>query len=265
MIIPTSFLFGWLRCDIRLARARQFTAAAALCLVVLTPDILRAQPSPEIVILWQDATVQRGDDARIPIRALICQAPASWDSLSITVRFAPATLAFRRAGGGGASIMQCESPRVDTQFVNLNIASARLFCSTLLNPSSSSSGDTVVLATVEFQTLASADLTTTIVVDSLSVNGRLVLPSNASRPAQITVRGAPLVIGQFPDAIGQNYPNPVTNSGANFPYTVAEAGRVEFALLSVRGEVLAEFPPVIRRQGRYIFEFLPLAPISGGA
>jgi hypothetical protein len=261
MMIFIFALFDMVSFCICSARARGI--ATFLCFALFAPGILRAQTSPEIVIVWQDASVQRGGEARIPIRALIRQAPASWDSLSITIRFAPAALAFRRSFGGGANLMQCESPRVDTQFVNLNIAAARLSCSSLLNAPLSS--DTITLATIEFQTLASADLTTTIVVDSLSVNGRLVLPASASRPAQITLQGAPLVIGQFPDAIGQNFPSPVTAAGASFPYTVAEAGRVEFALLSVRGETLAEYPPVIQRQGRYIFEFAPTTPLSAGA
>lgn len=206
----------------------------------------------------QDTTVKRGDLVRVAVRAVFRQLPASVDSIRFVVRYAPLSLAFQGALGGGANVMQCTPPRTDSQFVNLNFGNIQVSCAAL-RPLATNT-DTVTLATLVFRTLASPDLTTPLSIESLWLNG-ILIPLLSSRQALITMQGAPLVAGEFPDAIGQNYPNPATLDGTTFPYTVAETGSVELSLLSSRGEVVLEFPPVNRRQGRYLLHISPGAAL----
>lgn len=221
---------------------------------------LAAQPT-EVSFHLQDTTVQRGTLVRIAIRASFRQLPPAFNSMRFTVRYAPSSLAFERATGGGLNVMQCPTPRTDSQFVNLNLGAIQVSCAAL-RPISAN-GDIVTLAVLEFRTLASPDLTTSLAVDSLSLDGRKLLPV-MSRPALITMQGAPLVTGEFPDAIGQNYPNPSTSEGTTFPYTVATSGLVDFALISSRGDVMVEFPTIQRGQGRYLLQLPPNPALSGG-
>jgi hypothetical protein len=225
----------------------------------LLPEKLPAQT--DISIQLPDTTLQRGTLVRLPIRAVIRQLAAPITSLSIIIRYAPSSLAFQQAIGGGASLMQCATPRTDSQFVNLNLASVRVSCDNLRRISSGS--DTIIMATLEFLTLASPNVTTSVSVDSLSVNGRTVLPTSP-RPAVIRMTGAPLVEGNFSDGLGQNYPHPVPVDGAVFPYTVVELGIVDFALISSGGNVIREFPSLRRPQGRYFFTFKPEGDMPSG-
>ncbi len=221
----------------------------------------QSQAQTDISIQLPDTTVQRGTLVRLPIRAVLRQFTDPINSLSVVLRYAPSSLAFRQAIGGGANLMQCATPRTDSQFVNLNLASVRLSCDNLRRISPSS--DLVTLVGVEFLTLASPDVTTSITVDSLLVNGRAVVPTS-SRPSVIRMTGAPLVEGNFSDGLGQNYPHPVPADGAVFPYTVVELGIVDFALISAGGNVIREFPSLRRPQGRYFFTFKPESDMASG-
>lgn len=234
---------------------------AVLLLLVFTERPPLAAQTPQVSFHLQDTSVPRGTLVRVAIRTVFRQLPASLDSIRFTVRYAPSTLAFQAARGGGSSVMQCPSPRIDSQFVNLNLGAIRVSCAALRSLPANT--DTVTLATMDFRTLASPDITTFLAVDSLSLNGRLLLPVS-SRPAQITLQGAPLVAAEFPDAIGQNFPNPAPAEGTMFPYTVAASGLVEFALISSRGDVMTEFPPILRNQGRHVFQLSTTTTLSGG-
>lgn len=236
------------------------TLAVLLLLVCMERTPLAAQ-TPQVSFHLQDTSVPRGTLVRLAIRAVFRQLPTSLDSIRFTVRYAPSSIAFQEARGGGASVMQCPTPRIDSQFVNLNLGAIRVSCASLRSLPANT--DTVTLATMYFRTLASPDITTFLAVDSLSLNGRLLLPVS-SRPAQITLQGAPLVAAEFPDAIGQNFPNPAPAEGTMFPYTVAASGLVEFALISSRGDVVTEFLPIPRNQGRHIFQLSNTTTLSGG-
>ena len=225
----------------------------------LLPEQSKAQT--DISIQLPDTTIQRGTLVRLPIRAVLRQFTDPINSFSIVLRFAPSSLAFRQAIGGGTSLMQCDTPRTDSQFVNLNLASVRISCDNLRRISPGS--DLVTIATVEFLTLASPDVTTSISVDALVVNGRAVVPTSP-RPSVIRMTGAPLVEGNFSDGLGQNYPHPVPVDGAVFPYTVVELGIVEFALISSGGNVIREYPSLRRPQGRYFFTFKPENDMASG-
>lgn len=234
---------------------------AALLLLVFTESTPLAAQIPQVSFHLQDTAVQRGTIVRIAIRAVFRQLPASLDSIRFTVRYAPSSLAFQAARGGGSNVMQCLTPRIDSQYVNLNLGAIRVSCAALRSLPANT--DTVTLATMDFRTLASPDITTFLAVDSLSLNGRLLFPVS-SRPAQIILQGAPLVAAEFPDAIGQNFPNPATAEGSTFPYTVAASGLVEFALISSRGDVVTEFAPFPRNQGRHLFQLSRTSTLSGG-
>ncbi len=234
---------------------------AALLLLVFTESTPLAAQIPQVSFHLQDTAVQRGTIVRIAIRAVFRQLPASLDSIRFTVRYAPSSLAFQAARGGGSNVMQCLTPRIDSQFVNLNLGAIRVSCAALRSLPANT--DTVTLATMDFRTLASPDITTFLAVDSLSLNGRLLFPVS-SRPAQIILQGAPLVAAEFPDAIGQNFPNPANAEGTTFPYTVAASGLVEFALISSRGDVVTEFAPFPRNQGRHLFQLSRTSTLSGG-
>ena len=222
----------------------------------------QAHAQPQVSIQLSDTTIRRGTAVRVPVRALLRQLPASFDSLRFILRYAPSSLAFQQALGGGASVMQCASPRVDSQFVNLNLGTVQVSCAALRQLPANN--DTLLtLATLEFLTLASPDVSTVVGVESLFINGRAVA-LGSPRPARISLQGAPLVAGEFPDALGQNYPNPGGAEGTIFPYTVAEAGLVEFALISEQGVVVMEFPSQQRRQGRYLLNIQPITTLSSG-
>lgn len=232
-----------------------------LLLSVSAASVPLAAQLTEVSFHLQDTTVQRGTIVRIAIRASFRQLPPTFNSMRFTLRYTPLSLAFERATGGGLNVMQCPTPRTDSQFVNLNLGAIHVSCS-VLRPIPANA-DIVTLAVLEFRTLASPDLTTSLTVDSLSLDGRKLLPVT-SRPALVTIQGAPLVAGEFPDAIGQNYPNPSTSEGTTFPYTVATSGLVDFALISSRGDVVVEFPTIQRGQGRYLLQLPPNPALSGG-
>jgi hypothetical protein len=228
--------------------------------LVISTTHVHAQPQASIQL--SDTTLRRGTTVRLPIRAFLLQLPASFDSLRFIVRYAPSSLAFQRAVGAGASVMQCASPRVDSQFVNLNLGTVQVSCAALRQLPTNN--DTLLtLATLEFLTLASPDVSTFISVESLFINGRVVA-LGSSRPAMISLQGAPLVSGEFPDALGQNYPNPGGAEGTIFPYTVADGGLVEFALISEHGVVVMDLPSQQRRQGRYLLNVQPVTTLSSG-
>lgn len=218
---------------------------------------------PQVTAQLADTIVQRGAVLRLPIRVAFRQAPTQIESLRFTLRFAPSSIAVQRAIGGGTSVMQCAFPQIDSQFVNLNNAAVRVSCpmpSTLPALSDVS----VTLAVVEILTLAGPDAFTSVNIDSILVNGRFVPFFTPPRPAVITLRGAPLVAGQFADGVGQNFPNPVAAGGTTFPYTVAESGSVSFELITSQGNVVREYPQEFRRQGRYLFVYRPEGNLPSG-
>ncbi|MCS6808311.1 MAG: hypothetical protein RML40_06805 [Bacteroidota bacterium] len=230
-------------------------AGIALCFTNLFAQI------PQVTFQLGDTSVQRGSVFRVAVRAVFRQMPRTLDSLSIVLRFAPSALAFNRALGGSTFVMQCPAPRVDSQFINLNSGILRISCNALRPMLDSTTSLTV--ATLEFLALAGPTTTTVLSIDSILINRTTLVPLGTTT-ARITLLSAPLVVGQFSDGIGTNYPNPTPLEGTVFPCTLAGAGNVEFAVLSALGTVLREYKSEFRQQGFFLFPFRPDGLFASG-
>ncbi len=216
---------------------------------------------PQAAFALRDTTVQRGSVVRLDIRITLNNLPAKLDSMRLVVRYTPSLLLPETVRGGTTNLFLCPSPNFAIQFINLSLGRLVIPCNQVL----ASPRDTVVVCSIEFRVLASADSLATLSIDSLIINTTASEISPARRTAQIRVLGAPQVVGQFTDAIEPSYPNPANGDGITFPYTVSELSPIQFSIFSVRGEEVFQFPEVRRVQGRYLLRFVPPRYIPNGA
>jgi hypothetical protein len=230
------------------------------CIVGALFSTFPGQVSAQVQVVLRDTTVERGALARVDVRLTslaTLSLPRRIDSMRVVLRYTTGVLLRQSVQSGFATtLFNCPSPVVDSQFVSFNLGFLRISCSSLkMLPLSMSMRDTTNLFSINFLTLAAQDSVATVSVDSLIVNGR---PETITvRPARITVTGGPIVVPKFNDVLGQNFPNPVTAAGTTFPYTIAESGDVQFAIFSILGEMVYEFPGVRRQQGRFALSFVP--------
>jgi hypothetical protein len=229
------------------------------CVLILAPAHGDAQARAAFAL--RDTVVQRGSVYRFTIRASVSNLPAKLDSMRLVVRYTPSLLFPEAALGGGANLFLCPTPRMDVEFTNLSLGRLFIACNQIL----STPRDTVILCSVDFRILASADALATLTIDSLIANTTPLAVQASMRTARITVRGEPQVVGEFTDAIEPSYPNPANADGLTFPYIISELSNVQFTVFSARGEEVYQFPDVRRGQGRFLLRFIPPPFVPSGA
>jgi hypothetical protein len=232
-----------------------------LAIVLLSSMASQTFAQAQAAFALRDTAVQRGSVVRLDIRTTLSNLPAKLDSMRLVVRYTPSLLLPETVRGGASNLFLCPAPNFAVQFVNLALGRLIIPCNQVL----ATPRETVIVCSIEFRVLASADTLATLSIDSLIVNTTASAVQTAQRTAQIRVLGAPQVVGQFTDALEPSYPNPANADGITIPYTVSELGIVQFSVFSVRGEEVYQFPEVRRVQGRYLLRFVPPRYIPNGA
>lgn len=173
------------------------------------------------------------------------------DSFAITLKFNPQVISLISATVDGNSVIPCDSLLSNSLYTPPNTMQVLIECK---NSFIGAANQSIQLS---FLALAGKDSQTVVEVESISENGQS-LPINSPISGTISVRNNKQVIQNFPEFLGQNYPNPVSSETTNpytttFPYSINNQTDIIFSVYNSKGQKILTFPTIQRERGEYTF------------
>lgn len=175
----------------------------------------------------------------------------SIDSFTITLKFNPQVVSLISATVNGNSSIPCDSLLSKSLYTPPNTMQVLIECNTSFVGASNQSIQLAFLA------LAGKDSQTVVEVESITENGQN-LPIISPISGTIIIRGNKQVVQNFPEFLGQNYPNPVSSETINpytttFPYSINNQTDIIFSVYNSKGQKILTFPTIHRERGEYTF------------
>jgi hypothetical protein len=198
----------------------------------------------QVTITIPSITVERNEN-------FIVQVPVSFeegfviDSFSFIVEFNPQVVSLQRTTTPLASAILCDTLKQDSLYIPPDRMQVRISCNA---PSVGAANQNILL---HFLALSGKDSTTKVDLLTIQLNGANVPISNPSN-GLITIRNNKQVVQNFPEFLGQNFPNPVERL-TTFPYSINNVTNVTFSVYNSVGEKILTFPTIQRDRGGYNF------------
>lgn len=175
----------------------------------------------------------------------------SIDSFIITLKFNPQVVSLISATVDGNSVIPCDSLLSNSLYTPPNTMQVLIECKNSFVGASNQS------IQFSFLALAGKDSQTVVEVESISENGQS-LPIISPISGTITIRNNKQVVQNFPEFLGQNYPNPVSVDTdrpytTTFPYSINNQTDVMFSVFNSKGQKILTFPSIQRDRGEYTF------------
>ncbi len=204
---------------------RRIFSVAFLFLLLLFNEALS-----QVIVRIPDTTIPRGSIYKIPVIGTI--PGSSLNNLTLQLVFNANVIDIKSASGAGNYAMKCPVPKVDSiNFDNLNSAVITISC----NDVQPVNNDTI--CTIDVEGLAGPDSLSLIKPIKVIIDGTAI---DAATLVQGTIKvpGEP-VYQEFPEGIGQNYPNPF-ESTTTFPMSINNLTKVNFLIYAVNGASVYE-------------------------
>jgi hypothetical protein len=175
----------------------------------------------------------------------------SIDSFNVTLKFNPQVVSLIAANADGSSVIPCDSLLQKSQYTPPNTMQILLGCN------SAFVGATNQTIRLSFLALAGKDSQTVVEVESISENGQNQ-PISTPISGTVTIRDNKQVVQNFPEFLGQNYPNPVSVDTDNpytttFPYSINNQTDIIFSVYNSKGQKILTFPTLQRDRGEFTF------------
>lgn len=195
-------------------------------------------------------TVDKNENFTINVPISFVQGK-SIDSFEIVLKYNPQVVTLLNATSQTNSVITCDTLQKTTLYTPPDKMQVKLFCT---NQFIGATNQTIQLS---FLALAGKDSQTVVEVESISENGQS-LPINSPISGTITIRGNKQVLQNFPEFLGQNYPNPVSVDTDNpytttFPYSINNQTDIVFSVFNSKGQKILTFPTIQRGRGEYTF------------
>lgn len=178
--------------------------------------------------IWiNDTTLKRGEISEILIYGDIDLDTAR--TLTLFLKFNALDLDIKSVAGNDSFIMQCSSPVYDVKMNNYVDASLTINCNDL-----EFNGKKVICKLI-VEALTGPDTVSFIRITEVKVND-VVQNGFEFKDGRIRIPGEP-VFQDFPEGIGNNYPNPF-DSYTIFPVTINKETKVDFLVYTLTGEFI---------------------------
>lgn len=198
----------------------------------------------QVSITIPSITVERNEN-------FILQVPISFeegfviDSFSFIVEFNPQVISLQSTTTPIASAILCDTLKHESLYIPPDRMQVQISCNTPFL------GTTNQLLQLHFLALSGKDSITRLDVINIKQNGLNIPISNQSN-GLITIRNNKQVVQNFPEFLGQNFPNPVERV-TTFPYSINNVTNVTFSVYNSVGEKILTFPTIQRDRGGYNF------------
>jgi len=147
------------------------------------------------------------------------------------------------------AVIACPSPQmVSTPITGTKKSHLEIICPTI-----ASSGENIILCTVNFLVLAGDTSFASVLPVSLIQNG---VPTAITPQAGIITISGNTVKKIAATSLGLPFPNPFPYT-TKVPYTLGEKTPVRFSLFTLTGHLIQEFPEFEQDAGTYFFDFVP--------
>lgn len=175
----------------------------------------------------------------------------SIDSFSISLKFNPQVVSLISANVVAPTVIPCDSLLENTLYTPPDKIQVLLSCN------SSFVGASNQTIRLSFLALAGKDSQTVIEVESIRENGQTISITSPIS-GTITIRNNKQVVQNFPEFLGQNYPNPVSVDTdrpytTTFPYSINNQTDVMFSVFNSKGQKILTFPTIQRDRGEFTF------------
>jgi len=174
-----------------------------------------------------DTTLKRGEIAEILIYADINLDTAK--SLTLFLNFNALDIDIKSVAGNENFIMQCLNPIYDIKMNKFTDAKLTINCNKL------DFNNKNILCKLIVEPLSGPDSVTYIKIDSIKINDK-IQNDYEFKNAEIKIPGEP-VFQDFPEGIGNNYPNPFQDFTV-FPVIINKETKVQFIVYSLTGEFI---------------------------
>jgi hypothetical protein len=173
-----------------------------------------------------DTVIPRGEIYNIPVSGIFNQSDIT--SLKITFQFNARVIDVKSATGADSYIMKCSTPWLsELTFSGSDTAYVDISCDSV---SSITNG---IICSIDVEGLAGPDSITTLVPIKVFINGiQVELPT--FKAGQLRVPGS-TVYQQYPEGLGQNYPNPFSGY-TFFPISIENATKIDFKIFTNYGQ-----------------------------
>lgn len=204
----------------------------------------------QVTITIPSITVERNENFLLPVTISFVEGVAI-DSFSFIVEFNPQVVSLLRTTTPFASVILCDTLKQESLYIPPDRMQVQISCNTPFL------GTTNQMLQLHFLALSGKDSTTRLDVINIKQNGFNIPTSNSSN-GLISIRNNKQVVQNFPEFLGQNFPNPVTVASLDpnrttFPYSINNQTDVKFSVFNSKGQKILTFPTIQRVRGEYTF------------
>lgn len=182
----------------------------------------------QVNVTVKDTTIPLGEIYTIPILISIPQGTyMDIESVSLKFTYNAYVINIQNVSGAESYLMNCEAPSFSNDYDDLEETMLSISC----NICSLIEDDT--LCTIDIQGLAGKDSVTSFSPVEISINGSIV--EDAEKISGEIVVPGPNIIQQYPEGLGQNFPNPA-HQRTVFPFNINKTSKAEFEIYNSDGK-----------------------------